>query len=255
MKIVTFHSYKGGTGRSLTLANVANALALRLKQVVGVVDLDCEAAALHELFEVEPGSANLLTLLLPRNRSIPNLEHHIVPVPLNSNPAGKLFLLPTVTDARLIDEIHWDAGVETFLKEEAFPTFGRVYQLDYLLIDARAGVSSFANFSLRICDLIVMVGRADRQHASGLRKMFRVCRGAGKPFKFVLNACPSPERNRGRIDHFSREVEHSPDFVIPYVEELYFQEKIAVRQEPNGALAKKYGEIAHAIHECPIGMP
>jgi len=221
MKIVTFYSYKGGTGRSLTLANVACALNLSFKQIVGMVDLDCEAAALHELFQVNPGSANLLALLQPRNRSVTNLEQHVVSVPLGSGALRQLHLLPSVTDSRLIDEIHWDAGVESFLQEEAFPAFGRVFALDYLLLDARSGVSSFANFSLRICDLAVIVGRGDRQHASGLKRIFEVCKAAGKPFHFVLNGCPAPERNRGRIEQFAQKVGSPPDVVVPYPLDLF----------------------------------
>ncbi len=255
MRTITFYSYKGGTGRSLTLVNVAYALGLLLNKRVGVVDLDCEAAALHDLFQVDPGSANLLKLLQPRNRSVPNLEYHIIPVPLNVSQSKDIFLLPTITDASLIDEIHWDAGVEAFLESEALPTFGRVYDLDYLLIDARAGVSSFAHFSIRICDFMVIVGRADRQNIYGLKRMFAVCKAAKKPFMLVLSGCPSPERNRGKVEHFTSAIDYKPDIILPYSDDLYFDEKISMREEPSSNLAKKYGEIARIIDTRVSQLP
>jgi hypothetical protein len=49
-KIVTFYSYKGGTGRSLTLANVAWVLASNGKRVLAI-DWDLEAPCLHRYFE------------------------------------------------------------------------------------------------------------------------------------------------------------------------------------------------------------
>ena len=45
-RIVTFYSYKGGTGRSMALANVAWILAAYGKRVL-VVDWDLEAPGLH----------------------------------------------------------------------------------------------------------------------------------------------------------------------------------------------------------------
>jgi predicted acylesterase/phospholipase RssA len=47
--IITFYSYKGGTGRSMTLANVAWILASNGKKVL-VIDWDLEAPGLHRYF-------------------------------------------------------------------------------------------------------------------------------------------------------------------------------------------------------------
>ena len=48
-QITTFYSYKGGTGRSMALANVAWILAANGKRVL-VVDWDVEAPGLHRYF-------------------------------------------------------------------------------------------------------------------------------------------------------------------------------------------------------------
>jgi len=48
-KIITFYSYKGGTGRSMALANVAWILASNGKRVL-VIDWDLEAPGLHRYF-------------------------------------------------------------------------------------------------------------------------------------------------------------------------------------------------------------
>src|SRR5215469_11650434 len=47
--IITFYSYKGGTGRSMLLANVAWILASHGKRVL-MVDWDLEAPGLHRYF-------------------------------------------------------------------------------------------------------------------------------------------------------------------------------------------------------------
>ena len=48
-KIVTFYSYKGGTGRSMALANVAWILAMQGRRVL-VIDWDFEAPGLHRYY-------------------------------------------------------------------------------------------------------------------------------------------------------------------------------------------------------------
>ena len=68
-KIITFYSYKGGTGRSLMVANVAWILFAQGKRVL-VVDWDLEAPGLHRYFHpflqdkelaVSPGLIDFLT--------------------------------------------------------------------------------------------------------------------------------------------------------------------------------------------------
>src|SRR5262249_5649929 len=51
-QVITFYSYKGGTGRTMSLANVACLLAERLgnEGSVLVVDWDLEAPGLHRFF-------------------------------------------------------------------------------------------------------------------------------------------------------------------------------------------------------------
>ncbi len=49
-RIVTFYSYKGGTGRSMALANVAWVLAAAGKKVL-IVDWDLEAPGVHRYFQ------------------------------------------------------------------------------------------------------------------------------------------------------------------------------------------------------------
>ena len=50
MKTITFYSYKGGVGRSLTLSNIAMRLA-DLGKKVCIIDFDLEAPGLHLKFK------------------------------------------------------------------------------------------------------------------------------------------------------------------------------------------------------------
>jgi Mrp family chromosome partitioning ATPase len=56
-QIVTFYSYKGGTGRTMAMANVAWILASNGKRVLAV-DWDLESPGLHKFFHPVPGRVN-----------------------------------------------------------------------------------------------------------------------------------------------------------------------------------------------------
>jgi MinD-like ATPase involved in chromosome partitioning or flagellar assembly len=62
-EIITFYSYKGGTGRSMALANVACLLAKRSRKKVLMIDWDLEAPGLHWYFREreKPNSADAKT--------------------------------------------------------------------------------------------------------------------------------------------------------------------------------------------------
>jgi len=54
-QVITFYSYKGGTGRSMALANIASVLARRPHTGKGIlmIDWDLEAPGLHRYFRAQ----------------------------------------------------------------------------------------------------------------------------------------------------------------------------------------------------------
>ena len=60
-KIVSIHSYRGGTGKSNTTANLAALLAMQ-GQRVGVIDTDIASPGIHMLFQDEYEGLNAYSL-------------------------------------------------------------------------------------------------------------------------------------------------------------------------------------------------
>ncbi len=56
-KVISIHSYRGGTGKSNFTANLAAAVA-SLGNRVGVVDTDVPSPGIHNLFSLEPGNTS-----------------------------------------------------------------------------------------------------------------------------------------------------------------------------------------------------
>ncbi|HEY7514040.1 MAG TPA: hypothetical protein VIC87_06160, partial [Vicinamibacteria bacterium] len=105
MKTFTFYSYKGGTGRSLLLANAARYLALLGHRVVAL-DFDFEAPGLHFKLNISPpgkrtgdaipGAGAVDYLLVAARGDAPpkNLTEYVVSVPLPKGVKGSLQLMP-----------------------------------------------------------------------------------------------------------------------------------------------------------------
>jgi len=216
---------------------------------VGLVDLDWDAASLHQFFGVQPlDGVDLLHYLRPANRTITDIEKYVLEAPLGDDAVGKIFLLPTVTDSVVGDEVPFDAGVEVFLRDNLFPAFGRLYNLDYLLLDARSGVNPYANFALASSDFAVLVARGDRQNRHGMRRMVNVCRGAGRSYMLLLAACPSPKGHVSEISSCEGAVGASVDVIVPFAPELYFDEFVAARDRRHSSLARLYRDAASRMH-------
>ena len=247
MKIINFYSFKGGVGRSLSLANVAYQLGQK-GQRVGLLDLDVEAGGLNHILKVSANTdRDLLALLEPNNRDVTNLEEYVHEIRFRKNEVPRIFLLPTITDSQLLDRIVWNEATQHFISDALIPAFAKQYELDYILIDSRSGLSQFAALGLKTAHLEVLVCRLDAQNRYGIRRMIEVCRGSSKPFKIVVSACPEEKRAQ-HLRRFEREIGISVDFILPYVSDLYYEEFLISKRKPSHRLAKQYLALTNDIH-------
>lgn len=249
MKIVSFYSFKGGVGRSLCLLNAAYNLSHNKAQRIGLVDLDIEASGLNQILGLPAKEdRDLLALLMPSNRELSDLEDYVLDIPFEVKGKPQVFLLPTVADSALLDRITWDTAAQQFLARELFPEFARLYELDYIFVDCRSGLSEFATFALKIADLEVLVCRLDSQNRYGIKQIVEVCRAANKAFKIVVSACPEKDR-RPHVRDFQNAIDCPIDYVLPYDYRLYYKEFIVSKEYPRHDLSKLYSKLAEDIYE------
>src|SRR4029079_6817373 len=97
-KIISIHSFRGGTGKSNTTANVAALLALEGRRV-GVIDTDIQSPGIHVLFGLAGDAiGHSLNDYLWGRCEIAQAAHDIT-ARLGSGVAGKLFLIPSSIQA------------------------------------------------------------------------------------------------------------------------------------------------------------
>lgn len=154
MRVITFYSYKGGTGRTLLAANIA-VLASRLGMRVVAVDLDLEAPGLsYKLFDRPPISEGVLGWMESyesKGRSrIHNLLHE-VPLASPFVEGGSLQLLPagpppSLGYLRSMQNLQRDSSLNEHRAVDALLALRDAIEDEYdpelLLIDARTGITT-----------------------------------------------------------------------------------------------------------------
>jgi MinD-like ATPase involved in chromosome partitioning or flagellar assembly len=166
MKTITFYSFKGGTGRSLALAHIAVLLA-RFGKSVCVVDFDLESpglpdkfASLHSGPKAQWGLVDYLQEA-PKNGPLPRLDNRLIRFE-SPNGDGVIHLFPAGDIHGQYFDIISSPGWYDFLL--AINTNTRAFFLglreriaedldpkpDFLLIDARSGVTELGGICTRL---------------------------------------------------------------------------------------------------------
>ena len=94
--IVSIHSFRGGTGKSNTSANIAAVLAAQ-GQRVGVIDTDIQSPGIHILFGLTGDEITTsLNDFLWHGRAIKEVAQDVTPN-LPAPIKGRIFLVPSST--------------------------------------------------------------------------------------------------------------------------------------------------------------
>ncbi|MGA7952733.1 MAG: MinD/ParA family protein [Gloeobacterales cyanobacterium] len=164
-KVVSIHSYRGGTGKSNFTANLATTVALQGYRV-GVVDTDVPSPGIHNLFCLEPEQTyKTLNNYLWSECSIEDAAYN-VSANLGVTGTGKLFLVPSSVKADDIARILKD-GYDVKLLNDGFRSLVKGLQLDYLFIDTHPGLSKETFLSIAISHVLILILRPDKQDYQG----------------------------------------------------------------------------------------
>jgi septum site-determining protein MinD len=174
--IVSVHSYRGGTGKSNFIANLASCVVQQGKRVA-VVDTDIQSPGLHVLFGMD-GQTTGLTLndyLYGRCR-IEQAAHDVTAkLDLAATNGGKLYLVPSSIKAGEITRVLRE-GYEVNLLTDGFRKLMKTFQLDYLFIDTHPGLNEETLLSIIISDILVLILRPDQQDLQGTAVTVEVAR-------------------------------------------------------------------------------
>ncbi|MGH7403789.1 MAG: MinD/ParA family ATP-binding protein [Candidatus Rokuibacteriota bacterium] len=218
-KIISVHSYRGGTGKSNTTANLAALLAAEGHRV-GVVDTDIQSPGIHILFglsETEDGRS--LNDYLWGRCHIKETAHDVTPG-LGADVAGKVFLIPSSMKAGDIAKVLRE-GYDVGVLRDGLHELIDALALDVLLIDTHPGLNEETLLSIAISDALVIILRPDQQDYMGTSVTVEVARKLDVPrLVLVVNKVPAlfdPADVRARVQRtYSCEV----SAVLPHADEM-----------------------------------
>ena len=202
-QIITFYSYKGGTGRTMALANVAWILASNGKRVLAV-DWDLESPGLHKFFHpfldestvsATPGVIEIINDYAsaavdpgPRgddwHLEFAQVERHAVSLEWAFPEGGKLDFLSAGRQNRdysaAVCSLDWDNFYDRLGGGRFFRAMREdmKQKYDYVLIDSRTGLSDVADIcTIELPDVLTICFTLSDQSIEGAANVARQISG------------------------------------------------------------------------------
>lgn len=248
--IVSFYSYKGGVGRSISLSNVAVLLAQQGNRVV-CIDFDLEAGGLHTIFGIEVKDIDHTILDLLTTIAAPDLTSATLDLTARlpaSNNGGQLLLIPAVSEAVKVRRLEMVHNMPS-LFGDIIDKVESLYNPHYILVDSRSGFAELASAPLMRADKLVCVLRPNKQNADGLKILLDILDIFPKPPQIflVLSQIPDLPEVAVRVESLQAMLGRGRQFGarIPYVPELAFEENVSALTAPDSTLTRCYLPIVH----------
>ena len=263
MFTITFYSYKGGVGRTSALMNVGARLARAGKRIC-MLDFDLEAPGLDSFDKSmqgqRPGIVEYLAEFL-ETKKIPDVERYVRSLPCDGS--GAMYLIPAgqknADYQRLLNQLNW----KVLYKEKYGPliiealkrSVERHYEIDYLLVDSRTGLTDISGIcTIQIPDLVVMLFNLNDQNVRGTAQVFRSIKEnrLNRDIKTVFVASPIPElpeyiKVRTARFNFARStIGTAPDIIIPYDPFVAFEEQL-IFEEQSKSVCKAYDDLTSRL--------
>lgn len=247
-QIISVHSFRGGTGKSNTTANIAAVLASQGLHV-GVIDTDIQSPGIHILFgmagtEIDHSLNDYLW-----GRCEINQAAHDVTSIFKEDIPGRLYLIPSSVRADEIVNVLRE-GYDVSLLTEGFRQLIRELALDVLMIDTHPGLNEETLFSIAISHSLAIIMRPDQQDYEGTGVTVEVARSLDVPrMILIVNKTPQAfdtEEVRARVEQtFDCEV----GAVLPHSEEMMNLASTAIfaLRYPDHPLTKQYQAIARQL--------
>ena len=247
-KILSVHSFRGGTGKSNTTANLAALLAVEGKRV-GVVDTDIQSPGIHILFGLDENEmGNSLNDYLWGKCEIKDCAQDVTGR-LGAEVKGQVFLIPSSIKAGEIARILRE-GYDVGLLTDGFRDLGEQLNLDYLLIDTHPGLNEETLLSIAISNALVVIMRPDSQDYQGTIVTVDVARKLDVPnMMMIVNKTPQSydfDDVRTRVEQTYK---CKVAAVIPHSDEMMVLASSGIfsLKFPDHQVTKEYGKVIEQI--------
>lgn len=189
-KIVSIHSFRGGTGKSNTTANIAAQVAMQGNRVA-IVDTDIQSPGIHVLFGMEEDDIqHSLNDYLWGKCAIHEAVYDVgkklrMPDDTIGLPQGQLYLIPSSIKPNEIAKVLRE-GYDVGMLSDGFQEAIERLNLDYFFIDTHPGLNEETLLSIAISDILLLIMRPDRQDYQGTAVTVDVSRKLDIPQLYII---------------------------------------------------------------------
>jgi MinD-like ATPase involved in chromosome partitioning or flagellar assembly len=224
-RIISVNSFRKGTGKSHTVANLAVLMAAQ-GQRVGIIDADLEMSSTYYLFGLNEDSFKYsLNDFLLGQCSLPQTAIDVTPghktADQNGSLTGHVFLINSIKHP------HGDIakvlahGNPAYLLRDALDKFAEDFNLDMLLIDTPAGLSRYTLLLMALSRTLCIVMSLDQQDYQGTGVTVEVARKLDVPSTVLIINNVASMFNPENVQREVEQAYHCPvAAVLPHSEEL-----------------------------------
>jgi MinD-like ATPase involved in chromosome partitioning or flagellar assembly len=193
-KIISTHSFRGGTGKSNTTANLS-VLVARAGYRVGVIDTDIQSPGIHVIFQLpETRVKHALNDYLWGKCQIDEAAYDVTQAAIGdfdeSTDRPRIYLIPSSVNVGEIGRILKE-GYDVARLNDGFQRLVLDLKLDFLFIDTHPGVNEETLLSIAISDTLLLVMRPDSQDFQGTAVTAELARRLEIPeMLMVVNKVP-----------------------------------------------------------------
>lgn len=247
-KVISIHSFRGGTGKSNTTANLAAVMAAMGKRV-GVVDTDIQSPGIHVIFGLdESDMKHSLNDYLWEKSPIEETAHDVTDH-VGTNVPGKVFLIPSSLKPGEITRILRE-GYDPSLLNDGFRTLSQQLKLDVLLIDTHPGVNEETLLSIAISDAVLIILRPDQQDYLGTGVTIELARRLRVENLLILVNKAPPSLDAAQLKKKVEDAYQRPvAAIIPHSDDMMLLASTGVfaARYPEHTISKLYQQTAQRL--------
>ncbi|HEY83750.1 MAG TPA: MinD/ParA family protein [Chloroflexi bacterium] len=247
-QIVSVHSFRGGTGKSNTTANISALLAAKGLRVCAI-DTDINSPGIHVLFGLKEEETGLtLNDFLWERCDIEEAAYDMT-ARMDIQGDGKLYLVPSSVKAADITRILRD-GYDVGLLNDGFQDLIEMLDLDVLMIDTHPGLNEETLLSIAISDTLLLIMRPDQQDIQGTGVTIDVARKLKVPnLTLIVNKAPTIYNFAEMQADMEETFDCTVGAILPHSDELMIlaSKGIFALHYPDHAIAKSLQVVADSL--------
>jgi len=237
---ISFHSYKGGTGKTNISGNLACYLASKGFKV-GLIDTDVLGPGIHALFSLKI-KKTLVDFLKGKTELDEIVYRH---------GNEELYIIPSDATEEDIVSFSKNPSLAKEKLQSLLADFQSRYNLDHIIFDCSPGLNRSSLLVMGMSEISIVVSTLDKQDIRGTYVISGVARRLKSRPRILFNKLPKNkyEASKEILEDLSRKIGLEPIGVILYDEAMAdaWSRKIIVQEYPNSQYCKQIAQLWERI--------